>query len=113
MASLSDILTAAKNIVTALNNAAQSYLNVQGVRNSGSLSAATLVQSGAGRVCVVSVTTAGSATGKIYDATAATATTNPVYVIPTTAGVTVVNIPITNGLVVAPGTGQVVMVSYS
>ena len=113
MASLSDILTAAKNIVTALNNAAQSYLNVQGVRNSGSLTAATVVQLGVGRLCTVSVTTAGSAAGNIYDATSSSATTNPVYVIGTTLGVTVVNIPITNGLVVAPGTGQVVMVSYS
>lgn len=113
MASLDDILTAAKNVVTAVNGAAQTYLNVQGAQNSGNLTTATLVQSGAGRVATVSVTVAGSAVGKIYDANSATSTTNPVYVIPNTVGVVFVNMPVGIGLVVAPGTGQSVTVSYS
>ena len=46
MSSLSDILTAAKNVVTAINGVAQTYLNVQGLQNSGSLTSATLVQLG-------------------------------------------------------------------
>jgi hypothetical protein len=113
MSSLSDILTVAKNVVTAINGMAQTYLNVQGLQNSGSLTAATLVQLGSGRVATVSVTVAGSAVGKIYDANTAASTTNPVYVIPMTVGVIFVNMPVGIGLVVAPGTGQSVTVSYS
>lgn len=113
MSSLTDILTAAKNVVTAINGVAQTYLNVQGIQNSGSLTAATLVQLGAGRIATVAVTTAGSAVGYIYDANSAASTTNPVYVIPNTVGVVFVNMPVGLGLVVAPGTGQAVTVSYS
>lgn len=113
MSSLSDILTVAKNVVTAINGVAQTYLNVQGLQNSGSLTAATLVQLGSGRVATVSVTVAGSAVGKIYDTNSAASTTNPVYVIPNTVGVVFVNMPVGIGLVVAPGTGQSVTVSYS
>lgn len=113
MASLSDILTTAKNVVTAISNVAQTYLAVQGAQNSGALTSATLVQLGSSRVAMVSVIVAGSATGRIYDGNSASSTTNPVYVIPTTVGVTFVNMPVGIGLVVAPGTGQTVTVSYS
>lgn len=113
MASLADILTTAKNVVTAISNVSQTYLNVQGAQNSGSLTSATLVKLGASRVATVSVTVAGSATGRIYDTNAASSTTNPIYVIPNTVGVTFVNMPVGIGLVVAPGTGQSVTVSYS
>ena len=109
----SDILTTLKNIVTALNNASQSYLNVNGQQNLASITAATVVKSTPGRVATVSVIVAGSAAGKVYDATTASATTNPIFVIPTTVGVTIVNIPTLYGIVVAPGTGQTVTVSYS
>ena len=113
MSSLNDILTAAKNIVTALNTAAQTYLNVNGSRVASGVSAATLIATGAGRVASISVTTAGSAVGAVYDANATGVTTNPVYTIPMTVGVVFVNIPVINGIVVAPGTGQVVTVIYS
>ena len=113
MASLSDILTVGKNIVTAINGLAQTYVGIQGAQNSGSISAATLVQLGAGRIATVSVTTAGSAVGHIYDGNTASSTATPIYVIPNTVGVVFVNMPVGIGLVVAPGTGQVVTISYS
>lgn len=113
MASLSDILTTAKNVVTAISNVSQTYLNVQGAQNSGTLTSATLVKLGASRVAMVSVIVAGSATGRIYDTNSASSTSNPVYVIPNTVGVTFVNMPVGIGLVVAPGTGQSVTISYS
>lgn len=113
MASLSDILTAAKNVVTAINGAAQAYTSVQGTQNSGNLTAATLVYLGPTRICTVSVTTAGSSVGNIYDAFLAGATTNLLYVIPNTIGVYVVNMPVSSGLAVSPGSGQAVVVSYS
>jgi hypothetical protein len=112
-ASLSDILTAAKNIVTAINALAQNYLNVQGILNASGLTADTVVKPASGRLCVVSVIVAGSATGAVYDSATTGATTKPLYVIPTTVGVDVVNIPASFGLFVSPGTGQTVTVSYS
>jgi len=111
-ASLSDILTAAQNIVKAINGAAQTYLSVQGTANVAGMTAATVVKASAGRVCTVSVIVGGAA-GAIYDATSASATTNQIYVTPTTAGVYVVNIPTQYGIVVAPGSGQTLTVGYS
>lgn len=113
MASLTDLLTAAKNIVTAINGLGQTYLNVQGALSYTDLSTTTLVHSTAGRICNVIVTTAGSATGAIYDSTNTSSPSNLVYVIPNTVGVYVVNFPINYGIVVVPGTGQVVSVSHS
>jgi hypothetical protein len=113
MASLSDILTATKNIVTALNQLGQTYLQVEGSKQTSGITAATLVQSGQGRLARVIVTVSGSADGAIYDASSASATTNKVYLIPKDHGVYVVNVPINNGIVVVPGTGQTVAVSYS
>jgi hypothetical protein len=113
MSSISDILTAAKNIVTAINGLGQTYLQVSGSRVSRQISAATVVLVGQGRLARVIVTTAGSAAGSIYDASVSTATTPKIFVIANTLGVTEINIPVENGIVVAPGTGQVVTVSYS
>jgi hypothetical protein len=114
-ASTSDVLTAIKNIVTALATAAQNYLNVQGLINAANISTPTLVSTKAGRICSVSVLTAGSATGLVYDGALLTAITKPIYVIPTSVGTEpyVVNMPLSFGLLVVPGSGQVVTVSYS
>ncbi len=111
--SLTDILTSAQNLVTAVNGLIQNFLTIQGVTNKANISAATLVKQGAGRVATVVVTTAGSAAGAIYDTNAATSTNNPIYTIPNTAGAVFVNMPVNMGIVVAPGTGQVVAISYS
>ena len=113
MASLDDILTATKNVVTALNNASQTYLNVQGARSQPNITVPTLVKLGAGRLAVVSVVNGGSSAGYIYDANSSSSTSNPIFSIPTTAGASFVNIPVVSGVVVAPGTGQSVTVSYS
>jgi len=113
MASLSDLLTAAKNIVTAINNVAQTYSSVQGVQNSSNISTTTLVKGSAGRLATVVVTTAGSATGTVYDSANASSVSRKLYIIPNTVGVYVVNMPANYGIVVVPGTGQVVTVSYS
>lgn len=113
MASLDDILTASKNVVTAINNVAQTYLNVQGAKSQSNVTAATVIKTGAGRIATISVLTAGSTTGHIYDTNSASSTANPIYTIPNTVGIFVVNIPLNIGLVVTPGTGQAVTVSYS
>jgi hypothetical protein len=113
MRSVSDVLSSAQNIATGLSAISQAILNIAGVRNSLSISASTLVYSKPGRIATVIVTTAGSAAGAIYDSNTTSVTTDKVFVIPNTVGVTVLNFPITNGIVVVPGTGQVVAVSYS
>jgi hypothetical protein len=114
-ASLSDIMSAVKNIVTALATAAQNYLNVQGAVNAANISVPTVVSTEPGRMASVSVLVAGSATGIIYDGVSLTATTKPLYVIPTAVGTEpyVVNLPVSFGIVVAPGSGQIVTISYS
>ena len=113
MRSISDVLSSAQNIATALSNIAQTYLNTVGVRNVLGISSSTLVFSSPGRIATVIVTTAGTTTGSIYDSNTTAVTTNKVFVIPNALGVTVLNFPVTTGIVVVPGTGQVVSISYS
>jgi hypothetical protein len=111
MASLSDILVTGQNIATAINQIAQTYLNVQGAQNRAALSTPTLVLTGSGRVAVISVTTAGSTTGTVYDSQ--TGATTPIYIIPSAVGIYNVNLPVNFGIYVSPGTGQVVTISFS
>lgn len=111
--SLSDILTTAKNLVQAVNGLAQNYLNVQGLTNLAAIAATTVVKSTAGRICRISVTTAGSSTGLVYDGGSTNATSRPVYVIPEAVGIYDVNIPVTFGILVVVGTSQVLTVTYS
>lgn len=113
MSSVSDILTSTKNIVTALNQLGQTYLSVVGSKFYSNITSATVVMSGQGRVARISVVVAGSSVGAIYDANASSVTTNQIAAIPNTVGVTEINLPVNNGIVVAPGTGQTVAISYS
>ena len=123
MSSLSDILTAAKNIVTAINGLGQTYLQVSGTKVFAQISTPTLVMVGQGRLVRVVVTASGSSAGSIYDAAVSTATSQKVYTIDNTGGggtgsfpglrVVDLGIPVNNGIVVAPGTGQVVTIIYS
>jgi hypothetical protein len=113
MASLADMLTTAKNIVTALNQLGQTYLQVQGTQQINGITTPTLVQSGQGRLCRVIVTVAGSGDGAIYDAASSSLTTGKVFLVPKDHGIYEVNLPINNGIVVAPGSGQTISVSYS
>lgn len=115
--SVSDILTTLKNLVAALNFAAQSFNNVNGVSTKEAVSVPTVVKTTPGRVCAVSIITAGSAAGIIYDATNLNTTTAPLWVIPAAAASNgqpyVVNMPTDSGIVVVPGTGQTLTLSWS
>jgi hypothetical protein len=114
MSSLTDILTAAKNIVTAINGLGQTYLKVQGVNRSTTITANTLVSSGQGRLASVSViASSGSIDGHVYDSNVLGSLTNELAIIDHTLGVRVMNLPYNNGLVVAPGSGMTVVVTYS
>lgn len=113
MASLTDIMTTAKNMVTALNQIGQTIIAVSGAQVYTNIKTATVVKDGQGWVARVSIVDAGSAAGAIYDANVASATTDKIFTLPTTAGITEINLPVNNGIVVAPGTGQTIVISYS
>ena len=81
-----------------------------------SITAATVIKASPGRLFTVSVIVAGSAAGAVYDNTATTGNSaaNQIGVVPNTAGVINFNaMPTANGIVVAPGTGQTLAVSFS
>jgi hypothetical protein len=61
----------------------------------------------------VSVIVAGSTDGMIYDSNVIGTLTNAIAVVDNVIGVSVKNLPYNNGLVVVPGTGMTVVVSYS
>lgn len=112
MASLDDILTVSKNIVSSVNELGQTYLSVQGKACATNISTATLVSSSAGRVASISVLVAGSA-GTIYDSNNIANLNNKLCVIPAAVGIQFVNLPVGLGILVVPGSGQTVTVSYS
>jgi hypothetical protein len=115
-ASLDDMLTAVKNSVTAINNLSQTWLQINGQSIASNVSSAALVKTGAGRLCSVSVVTPGSTEGKIYDTNSISSTSGVIYSVLHTVAIgtiQVVNLPFSNGLVIVPGTGQVLAVSYT
>lgn len=111
-----DFLTTAKNLVTAVNQLGQTYLSVMGNKRSAIIAptVATLVTAGTGRIVNVSVMGASITTiGTIYDCSTISTLTNPIGTIKMSADVYNWNIPFVNGLVVVPGAGMTVVVSYS
>jgi hypothetical protein len=69
---------------------------------------------GQARVCRVSVNVAGSTAGLIYDSAtiAGVSAANLIATIPAVVGAYLVDFPLLNGLVVVPGTGQTLAVTY-
>ena len=114
-ASLDDILTTQKNGVVAINNLSASINRDQGSVTSATVSADTLVITGRGYVSSFSVTVAGTGSGTINNAQtiALAAATNVLCATPSTIGVYRAGLVFTNGLVVRPGTGQSINVTYS
>lgn len=121
MANLDDIVTVLKNgvvamndLTAALNSFRQIYSQFVGANTYLGAANNSLVYSGAGRVVNVMVT-AGTAGGTIHDAAtvASAATSNIIFNLPTSTGLTQVNVPFFNGLVVKPGTGVTVSLTYS
>lgn len=114
-ASLDDILTTQKNGVVGINGVADTMYNLEGYRNSREVTAKTSLQTGDSWVARVSVIVAGSTTGLIYDApsAAAAAVGNRLFVIPNTVGIHEVKLPANQGVVVEPGTGMILCVSFS
>ncbi|KPK13923.1 MAG: hypothetical protein AMJ56_00260 [Anaerolineae bacterium SG8_19] len=114
-ASLSDILTAQKNGVVAINNVAQTNQRALGVVTSQTVTASTVIFVGSGYLVNFSVVVAGSAAGTIYDFNSTTSppAADALCAVPATVGVIKTGQVFTNGLVIVPGTGQSINVTYS
>jgi hypothetical protein len=86
-----------------------------GVSSSLDITSSKLVVAGYHRVASVCVITAGSTAGTVNDSatTGGAATSNEVYPIPNTLGCVKLDWPVSSGIVVIPGTGQAVSVSYN
>ena len=114
MASLDDLLSAQKNGVVAINSVAQATLRNEGNATSDTVTSSTLVLAGSGYLVRYSVTVAGSGAGTIHNANSvANATaTNALCATPNTVGIVNVGAVFTNGLVIVPGTGQSLNVTY-
>lgn len=112
--SLSDILTAIKNLVIAYNAGSDALNSAVPHFTSGQMAANTLVQTGFVRVTGISVTTAGAA-GTLNDAAtiALSGAGNVVAVVPAAAGFLAVNMVFQHGLVYKPGAAQVATLFYS
>jgi hypothetical protein len=114
MASLDDILTAQKNGVVAINSVAQSNLRSEGNATSATVTANTLVVTGNGYLVRYCVLVAGSAAGTINNANSITnaSASNALCATTNTVGVYNVGTVFTNGLVIKPGSGQSINVTY-
>ena len=75
----------------------------------------TIVKASAGFVVTLVVLDAGSANGGLFDSAtvAGAAAANEIFAIPQVAGVYTINFPASNGIVVKPGTGQTIAISYN
>jgi len=115
MASLDDILTTQKNGVVAINGYIAALLRSQGTFTSTTVTADTLVVTGRGYLVSFTVVVAGSAAGSIYNAssTSSPLASQKLCVVGTTAGIYPAGLVFTNGLVISPGTGQSINVTYS
>jgi hypothetical protein len=109
MSSLTDVVSTFKNLVTVV-----SALNVRR-QTSITVTVPTLVVASTGTLLGYSVTVAGTTAGTINNTTMTTATAagNVLVAVPNSVGATQLNIAFSQGLVVVPGTGQSVNVTYS
>ena len=113
-ASLSDILTTQKNGVVGINGISQASLRSLGTITSQTVTAETVIFTGGGYLVNFSVVVAGSTAGKISNASATSPAANTAMcAIPATIGVFKTGQVFTAGLVVTPGTGQSINVTYS
>ena len=114
MASQDDMLTTQKNGVLATNSVVSVIRRAQGQYTSQTVTAATLIATGEGFLVGFSVVVAGAA-GLIHNFNTATSPTaaSALAATPATIGIYPAGMVFTSGLVVVPGAGQSVNVTYS
>ena len=115
MANLIDFLTSVQNLVKAFNSFTQSNIQLSGASNTKNLSSALLIKTGTGRIATVSVTTAGTAVGGLYDSATQGGATSAtlLVVVPMEVGVFPINMTYQDGLVYVPGLGQSAAIGYT
>jgi hypothetical protein len=115
MASLDDVITVQKNAVIGVNGLNQTMRRAQGSNTSLTATAQTLVVTGRGYLVAFSVTVAGTASGTVSNAQSAALVTagNALCAVPNTIGIYPCGLVFTDGLVITPGTGQSMNVTYS
>ena len=113
-ASLDDILTAQKNGVVALNNIQQALASEVATVTTAVATASTFVLAGKGRLLRFSVLVAGTTVGFVYNSATPTggAASNALVACPNTIGIYEAGVVFDSGLVIAPGTGQSVSITY-
>ena len=114
-ASLDDLLTTQKNGVVGVNGLNQTMRRAQGSNTSATVTAQTLVITGKGYLVNFSVVAAGTTAGTINNAgtTALAGAANALCATPTTIGVYPCGLVFTTGLVITPGTGQSINITYT
>jgi hypothetical protein len=116
MASTDDILATQKNGVLAINEYTSTLAKLAGTNNTKEIAAATTqqVKIGKGWLANISVIVAGTTTGTVYDSSNTNSLTGlRIYIIPNTVGITQIQVPFADGLVITTGTGQVASVTYT
>jgi hypothetical protein len=104
-------------VEVALTITVGAYLGAPGASSTAlDITAPTVIKDAPGQVVIVNVTTAGSTTGALYDfaATSGETASNLVGVIPEAVGSYPFNsFPCFTGILVVPGTGQILSVAFS
>lgn len=95
-------------------DAQRNLLISQGTQSLLNITAAAIIKGAPGRVVRISVVVAGTAAGSVNDVatTAGAAAANQIAAIPNAVGVIQLDWPCTAGIVVTPGTGQTIAVSF-
>jgi hypothetical protein len=117
LATLDDVLTVQKNGVIAINNLSQIFKSYnEGQYTSTTVTSPTVVATASGRLVSVTIVSAGTTAGYVYNvsSTSTVAQSNALVSLPpSVVGVYPVGAKFNTGLVVSPGTGQAVNVTYS
>lgn len=110
-----DFLSALQNATQAINTLSRTWQVLEGVATTQATMVPTVVTTKGGRVSYVSVIEGGDDVGYIHNCqTAALATdANKLMKLPTTPAIYIAAVNFNNGLVIVPGTNQLVCVTYS
>ena len=114
MAVTSSVTTAGVQSPTLVDSGKR-QVNTRATNSALNITTATVVKNSSSKLVNIIVLVAGSTAGAVYDSIATTgnSATNQIFAIPNTVGVYTLDFPVTNGIVVAPGTGQTIAISYS
>jgi len=97
-----------------LADSRKAVATVHAISSRLNITSATVVKASAGYVARMNVIVAGSAPGTLNDVltTGAAAAANQIAVLPNTVGTYTIEFPANTGIVVVPGTGQTIAISY-